>query len=194
MGQPSSGWVRLFLAPAIIDIFGRIVPFRRKQKLGLVNDFKRWVSGEVDDDDFDLDDETMESTEPEEPSYYSRPESAASAPVEAAHTQVQPRRNNRVVNISATTRLAVVLVKADQFNNVADIADHLKNKMTVVLNLESTDKEVSKRMLDFLSGVTYAIEGKIKRVASNTYLITPLDVEIVGDDLISELENSGMKL
>ena len=162
--------------------------------MGSVNDFKRWVSGEVDDDDFDLDDETMESTEPEEPSYYSRPESAASAPVEAAHTQVQPRRNNRVVNISATTRLAVVLVKADQFNNVADIADHLKNKMTVVLNLESTDKEVSKRMLDFLSGVTYAIEGKIKRVASNTYLITPLDVEIVGDDLISELENSGMKL
>ena len=48
-------------------------------------------------------------------------------------------------------------------------------------------------MLDFLSGVTYAIEGKNKRVASNTYLITPLDVEIVGDDLISELENSGMK-
>ncbi|WP_394272695.1 cell division protein SepF [Butyricicoccus sp.] len=161
--------------------------------MGLVNDFKRWVSGEVDDDDFDMDDETMESAEPEEPSYYSRPEPAASAPVEAAHTQVQPRRNNRVVNISATTRLAVVLVKADQFNNVADIADHLKNKMTVVLNLESTDKEVSKRMLDFLSGVTYAIEGRIKRVASNTYLITPLDVEIVGDDLISELENSGMK-
>ena len=62
-----------------------------------------------------------------------------------------------------------------------------------VLNLETTDKETSKRMLDFLSGVTYAIEGKIKRVASDTYLITPLDVEIVGDDLISELENSGMK-
>lgn len=65
--------------------------------------------------------------------------------------------------------------------------------MTVVLNLETTDKETSKRMLDFMSGVTYAIEGKIKRVANDTYLITPLDVEIVGDDLISELENSGMK-
>lgn len=161
--------------------------------MGLVNDFKRWVSGEVDDDDFDMDDEGMEPAESEEPSYYGRQESAASASVETTRTQVQPGRNNRVVNISATTRLAVVLVKAEQFNNVADIADHLKNKMTVVLNLESTDKEVSKRMLDFLSGVTYAIEGKIKRVASNTYLITPLDVEIVGDDLISELENSGLK-
>lgn len=164
--------------------------------MGLMNDFKRWVSGEVDDDDeFDMEpEETAETSEPQpSSSYYSRPESASATPSETAQMQVQQRRNNRVVNISATTKLAVVLVKAEQFNNVADIADHLKNKMTVVLNLESTDKEVSKRMLDFLSGVTYAIEGKIKRVASNTYLITPLDVEIVGDDLISELENSGMK-
>lgn len=162
--------------------------------MGLMNDFKRWVSGEVDDDDeFDMEtEETMEAPEPA-PSYYSRPEPASSMPMESVQSQVQQRKNNRVVNISATTKLAVVLVRADQFNNVADIADHLKNKMTVVLNLETTDKEVSKRMLDFLSGVTYAIEGKIKRVASNTYLITPLDVEIVGDDLISELENSGMK-
>ena len=162
--------------------------------MGLVNDFKRWVSGEVDDEDFDMDEGLEDAPEEEEPSYYSRPEPVRSAPAaEPQPMSVQPRRNNRVVNINATTKLAVVLVKADQFNNVADIADHLKNKMTVVLNLETTDKETSKRMLDFMSGVTYAIEGKIKRVASDTYLITPLDVEIVGDDLISDLENSGMK-
>ena len=162
--------------------------------MGLVNDFKRWVSGEVYDEDFDMDEGLDEAPEEEESSYYSRPEPVRSAPAaEPQPMSVQPRRNNRVVNINATTKLAVVLVKADQFNNVADIADHLKNKMTVVLNLETTDKETSKRMLDFMSGVTYAIEGKIKRVASDTYLITPLDVEIVGDDLISELENSGMK-
>lgn len=162
--------------------------------MGLVNDFKRWVSGEVDDeDDFDMDEGPVEEPRAREASYYHEP-ARTSVPSEARHnTQVDPRRNNQVVNISATTKLAVVLVKADQFNNVADIADHLKNKMTVVLNLETTDKETSKRMLDFMSGVTYAIEGKIKRVANGTYLITPLDVEIVGDDLISELENSGMK-
>ncbi|MDO4174478.1 MAG: cell division protein SepF [Eubacteriales bacterium] len=160
--------------------------------MGLVNDFKRWVSGEVDDDDdFDMDDVPAEDAE-EEASYYSRQDTERTA-VDPQPMSMQPRRNNRVVNINATTKLAVVLVKADQFNNVADIADHLKNKMTVVLNLETTDKETSKRMLDFMSGVTYAIEGKIKRVANNTYLITPLDVEIVGDDLISELENSGMR-
>ena len=143
--------------------------------MGLVNDFKRWVSGEVDDEDFDMDEDLDEAPEEEESSYYSRPEPVRSAPAaEPQPMSVQPRRNNRVVNINATTKLAVVLVKADQFNNVADIADHLKNKMTVVLNLETTDKETSKRMLDFMSGVTYAIEGKIKRVASDTYLITPM--------------------
>lgn len=166
--------------------------------MGLVNDFKRWVSGEVDDEeDFDMDEGPVEEPENRETSsYYNHREtsSRSSVPSEARHNvQVEPRKNNQVVNINATTKLAVVLVKADQFNNVADIADHLKNKMTVVLNLETTDKETSKRMLDFMSGVTYAIEGKIKRVANDTYLITPLDVEIVGDDLISELENSGMK-
>lgn len=170
--------------------------------MGLVNDFRRWVSGDVDDDDFDLDEESAEPQESaESSSYYSRPEytrpepevSRGSVREDSPRSQIQPNKNNRVVNISATTKLAVVLVKTDQFNNVADIADHLKNKMTVVLNLETTEKETSKRMLDFLSGVTYAIEGKIKRVASNTYLITPLDVEIVGDDLISELENNGLR-
>ena len=163
--------------------------------MGLVNDFKRWVSGEVDDeDDFDMDEGPVEEPRAREAASYYHEPARTSVPSEARHNpQVEPRRNNQVVNISATTKLAVVLVKADQFNNVADIADHLKNKMTVVLNLETTDKETSKRMLDFMSGVTYAIEGKIKRMANGTYLITPLDVEIVGDDLISELENSGMK-
>ena len=165
--------------------------------MGLVNDFKRWVSGEVDDeDDFDMDEGPVEEPRVRETSssYYHEP-ARTSVSSEVRHsTKVESRGNNQVVNINATTKLAVVLVKADQFNNVADIADHLKNKMTVVLNLETTDKETSKRLLDFMSGVTYAIEGKIKRVANGTYLITPLDVEIVGDDLISELENSGMKL
>lgn len=162
--------------------------------MGFMNDFKRWVSGEVDDDDYELEEEVNETAEPEESSYYSRPEPVRrSAPVEPAHTQVQKRSNDKVVNISATTRLEVVLIKADQFKDVGSIADHLKVKQTVVLNMESTDKEVSRRTLDFLSGVAYALEGKIKRVASNTYLITPLDVDIVGDDLISELENNGMK-
>ena len=100
-------------------------------------------------------------------------------------------RRNKVVNIHATTQLKVVLVKPERFENASEIADHLKDKRTVVLNLESTNKDVARRLIDFLSGVAYAGEGKIKKVAANTYIITPYHVDIEGD-LIDELENNGL--
>ena len=103
----------------------------------------------------------------------------------------EPRRSNKVVNIHTTTQLQVVLVKPDRFENAAEIADHLREKRTVVLNLEQTNKEVSRRILDFLSGAAYAQEGKVKKVAANTYIITPYHVDIEGD-LIDELENNGL--
>ena len=100
-------------------------------------------------------------------------------------------RRNKVVNIHATTQLKVVLVKPERFENASEIADQLKDKRTVVLNLESTNKDVARRLIDFLSGVAYAGEGKIKKVAANTYIITPYHVELEGD-LIDELENNGL--
>ena len=100
-------------------------------------------------------------------------------------------RRGKVVNIHATTQLKVVLVKPERFENASEIADHLKDKRTVVLNLESTNKDIARRLIDFLSGVAYAGEGKIKKVAANTYLITPYSVDIEGD-LIDELENNGL--
>ena len=102
-------------------------------------------------------------------------------------------KKNKVVNIHATTQLKVVLVKPDRFENASEIADQLKDKRTVVLNLESTNKDVARRLVDFLSGVAYAGEGKIKKVAANTYIITPYSVDIMGD-LIDELENNGLYL
>ena len=102
-----------------------------------------------------------------------------------------PRDANKVVNIHATTQLSVVLVKPERFENAAEIADHLRDKRTVVLNLESTSKEIARRLIDFLSGVAYAQEGKIKKVAVSTYIITPYNVDIMGD-LIDELENNGL--
>ena len=101
------------------------------------------------------------------------------------------RRSNKVVNIRAATQLQVVLVKPEKFDDASAIADHLREKRTVVLNLESTNKEIARRLLDFLSGVAYANEGKIKKVAISTYIITPYNVDILGD-LIDELENNGL--
>ena len=100
-------------------------------------------------------------------------------------------RRGKVVNIHATTQLKVVLVKPERFENASEIADHLKDKRTVVLNLESTNKDVARRLIDFLSGVAYAGEGKIKKVSTNTYIITPYHVDLEGD-LIDELENNGL--
>ncbi|MDL2254124.1 cell division protein SepF [Ruminococcaceae bacterium OttesenSCG-928-I18] len=100
-------------------------------------------------------------------------------------------KRNKVVNINATTQLQVVLVKPERFDDASAVADHLNARRTVVLNLESTNKEVSRRLVDFLSGVAYANNGQIKRVANNTFIITPYNVDIVGD-ILDELESSGV--
>ena len=107
-----------------------------------------------------------------------------------AEPEVTSSRKNKVVNINTTTQLRVVLVKPERFADASTIADHQNAKRTVVLNLESTNKEVSRRLVDFLSGVAYANNGEMKRVAAATYIITPFNVDIVGD-LLDELESSG---
>lgn len=104
-----------------------------------------------------------------------------------------PRRqkSDKVVNIHTTAQLQVVLVKPEKYEEAAAIADNLNDKRTVVLNLEVTNRDVARRLLDFLSGVAYANNGQIKRVANSTYIITPYNVDVMGD-LIDELENNGM--
>ena len=145
--------------------------------MGLFDDLKKWAHPYGDeDDDYDVDFEEMNRKE----------------------SLIEERRNNddrrgKVVNIHATTQLKVVLVKPERFENASEIADHLREKRTVVLNLESTNKDIARRLVDFLSGVAYAGDGKIKKVAANTYIITPYNVDIVGD-LLDELENSGLYL
>ena len=74
--------------------------------------------------------------------------------------------------------LELKVVKPERFDNVPQIANHLLNRRTVVLNLEETNKETARRLLDFLSGVAYSINGQMKRVANNTYIITPKNVDV----------------
>lgn len=109
----------------------------------------------------------------------------------AAERPARRQKNDKVVNIHTTAQLQVVLVKPERYEEAAAIADHLNQRRTVVLNLESTNRDVARRLLDFLSGVAYANNGQIKRVANSTYIITPYNVDVMGD-LIDELENNGM--
>ena len=113
------------------------------------------------------------------------------APMNTRESNRELERRNKVVNIHTTTQLQVVLVKPERFENASEIADHLRDKRTVVLNLEQTDKTIARRLIDFLSGVAYANEGTIKKVALATYIITPYNVDILGD-LINDLENNGL--
>lgn len=97
----------------------------------------------------------------------------------------------KVVDIHTTAKLQVVLKKPEKFEEATSIADELLDKRTVVLNLECTAKDEAGRLLCFLSGVAYANGGKLKKIANNTYIITPYNVDVMGD-LLDELENNGM--
>lgn len=144
--------------------------------MGLFDKFKSMIVDPEDDDYTD----------------YEGEEEMISRPDERRETSpTESRRGNKVVNIHATAQLQVVLVKPERFDDSSSIADHLNAKRTVVLNLESASKEVSRRILDFLSGVAYANEGQIKKVANCTYIIIPYNVGIMGD-LLDELENNGL--
>ncbi len=152
--------------------------------MGLFDDIKR-LTRSYDEEEYEEDYEDEYEAPARPTSRRERVEYSSPA------TEREPRRSNKVVNINATTQLQVVLVKPERFENASEIADHLRDKRTVVLNLESTNKEIARRLLDFLSGVAYANEGKIKKVAVSTYIITPYNVDILGD-LIDELENNGV--
>ena len=152
--------------------------------MSILDEVKKIFNPYEDEDDYE---EEMEAQEPA-PFVEERQERRSER-----KTLSMDDRRNKVVNIAATTQLKVVLVKPERFENASEIADHLKDKRTVVLNLESTNKDVARRLIDFLSGVAYAGEGKIKKVAANTYIITPYSVDIMGD-LIDELENNGLYL
>lgn len=114
------------------------------------------------------------------------------APVADPDPLGRPPRDNKVVNIHATTQLQVVLVKPERFEDASSVADHLNAKRTVVLNLESTSRDISRRLVDFLSGVAYANGGQIKKVANATFIITPYNVGVTGDSLLDELESNGV--
>ena len=155
--------------------------------MGFIDDLKRLARPYEDEEDMDGYEDDFEDTSRND---FSERKSAPKK--ESASFNLEPeRRSNKVVNIHTTTQLQVVLVKPDRFENAAEIADHLREMRTVVLNLEQTNKEIARRLLDFLSGVAYANEGKIKKVALSTYIITPYNVDILGD-LIDELENNGL--
>ena len=84
-------------------------------------------------------------------------------------------------SISSGASLEMKVVKPERFDEVQMIGEHLLARRTVVLNLEDTNKETTKRIIDFLGGVVFAIQGKVRKVANATYVVTPKNVEVSSD-------------
>ena len=141
----------------------------------------------IDEEEFD-DDELMEEEE--------ETVAVAENTFKADFTQnvtVAPKKKKkeRNVSLSSLPQLQVVLVKPERFEEASDIADSLNAKKTVVLNLESASKEVARRLVDFLSGVAYANQGNVQKIANSTFLITPYNVDISGIGLLDDIDTQG---
>jgi len=96
------------------------------------------------------------------------------------------------ISVSGGVQYSVELkiVKSDNFQDGIKIADYLINRKTVVLNLEETNKETARRLIDFLAGVAYALQGQLERVSERTFVITPSNIEITSDQLKEEIRKS----
>ena len=125
--------------------------------MGLFDELKRLTrpyDDRMDEDDYEAEDEAFDDGYDDEPEPAPAPREEPRRREYRQEPPQQPRRNDsgKVVNIHATTQLQVVLVKPERYENASEVADHLRDKRTVVLNLEKTEKEVARRLLDFLSG------------------------------------------
>ena len=101
------------------------------------------------------------------------------------------KKSGKVVNIHATTQLEVAVLQPAAYEDAREIADRLKSKKAVVVNLEDLKKEDAIKVLDFISGVVYALEGDIQKVSSGIFLIAPYNVSIASD-VRDELKSKGL--
>ncbi len=132
----------------------------------------------VDDDDF-------------EDEFYDDEEETVENIVKPDFSQIKKEKSVPLSTTSApSSQLQVVLVKPEKFDDASGIADSLNAKKTVVLNLEATSKEVSRRLVDFLSGVAYANNGQIKKIANSTFIITPYNVDVSGIGILEEIDTT----
>jgi cell division inhibitor SepF len=92
-----------------------------------------------------------------------------------------PRSISNVVSIHSNKTMKVVVCEPDSFDEVQMLADHLKNRKQVILNFENTPKDLSQRILDFVSGTTYALDGNSQQLGQHVFIFTPSNVEISRD-------------
>lgn len=143
----------------------------------LLNKMLNFVGWEGEEEE-DFEEEEDNKQEPEQPQFM--------------HSGITGKKSqSKVVNIHSTSQFKVVIMQPENFDDAQDICDHLKNKKPVIINLEDIEKEPAQRIIDFLSGSVYALDGNIQKVAAGIFLIAPNNVDIMGD-FKDELRNKGV--
>jgi cell division inhibitor SepF len=165
-----------------------------------IKNFAKPYNDDEDYDDYDdeMDDSFEEEAAPAERApRFGRREVApvqepAFAPAVSATTAFTPAAsgfNGQVVNTS--NKVQLILVRPESFNDAPTIAANMRAKKAVVLNLEGVEKNLARRVVDFLSGCAYALDGTVKKVSQATYVFCPYNMEVLGDlkNLQGEVEN-----
>lgn len=132
----------------------------------------------LDDDKDDFEDDFDVEEEP-----YTVPEEKP--------TVTTKKMNTKIVNIHATSQMKVIVLNPEKYDDAQEICDHVKSKKPVVINLELMNPEMARRIIDFLSGAAYALDGHIQKVANNIFIIAPPNVDITGN-LKDELKTKGV--
>ena len=117
--------------------------------------------------------------------------SAAVTPARAPRPAREPAPRPRRLEAAPSPSVKVHLVLPRSFNDAQQIADRFKEGIPVILNLQATDQELSKRLIDFSSGLSYALNGGMQRVADKVFLLTPRNVEVSAEERARLLERGG---
>ena len=171
--------------------------------MSMWDNFKKFAQpyAEDDYDDYDEDDYDDEYDEPAEPRREKRRSAPAPAPASMPLMEDEEEEDSfgfspapatvstapsvgfsgQVVNRSVGNKQEVVLFRPGSFNDTSKAADDLRNRKAVIVNMENVDKAMARRVVDFLSGCVYALDGDVKKIAQSAYLFCPHNMEILGD-------------
>jgi len=100
---------------------------------------------------------------------------------------------SKIVNFQASVQMEVVVIQPTTYEEAVDICDNMKDKKPVIINLESIDRQIAQRIMDFVSGSCYTLNGNIQRVTNNIFIIAPENIDIAGD-FREELKSNGIIL
>ena len=147
---------------------------------------KKFAQPYSDEEYDDYDEEVDEFDEVQEPAPRPRRTSLFASASDNATTTTPPAASGnsgfsgQVLNMNSGKQ-EVVLFHAKTFDDAAKASDELRRKKAVILNMENVDKSLTRRVVDFLSGSVYALDGSVKKIAQSTYLFCPHNMDVVGD-------------